>query len=192
MRIMSFQRLSRAQMLPLESRRLLAAAFPTIYEQYLVELINRGRANPTAEATRYGTALNEGLPAGTISSTPKQPLAINPNITDAARKHSQYMIDNDVFSHTGSGGTNPSARMTAAGYVFTGSWTWGENIGWGGTTGTLNVTTETADIHSGLYIDENIDGRGHRVNLMNNSFREIGAGVVTGSFTSGQTYNAVM
>src|SRR5687767_490853 len=151
MRIMSFQRLSRAQMLPLESRRLLAAAFPTAHEQYLVELINRGRANPSAEATRYGTALNEGLPAGTISTTPKQPLAINPNITDAARKHSQWMIDNDVFSHTGASGSDPGDRMETAGYVFTGSWTWGENIAWRGTTGTPNATTETANIHRDLY-----------------------------------------
>src|SRR5690348_8717241 len=88
-----------AQMLSLESRRLFAAAFPTAHEQYLVELINRGRANPTAEATRYGTDLNEGLNPGRISATPKQPLAINPLLTDAARKHSQWMIDNDIFSH---------------------------------------------------------------------------------------------
>ena len=97
-------------MFALESRRLLAAAFPSAHEQYLVELINRGRANPSAEATRWGTALNEGLPAGTISTTPKQPLAINPYVTDAARKHSQWMIDTDNFlprrRHRGPEGSN--------------------------------------------------------------------------------------
>ncbi|MEA2710194.1 MAG: hypothetical protein QOF78_2795 [Phycisphaerales bacterium] len=189
---MPYHRPFLAQMLPLEARRMLAAAFPTALEQYLVELINRGRLNPSAEATRYGTELNEGLPPGTISTAPKQPLAINPFLTDGARKHSQWMIDTDTFSHTGAGPTNPDDRMTAAGYVFTGSWTWGENIGWGGTTGTVNATQETADIHSGLYIDSGIAGRGHRTNLMSNSFREIGAGVVAGAFTAGQTYNAVM
>ena len=56
-----------AQMLPLESRRLFAAVYPSNYEQYLVELINRGRANPAAEASRYGIDLNEGLAAGTPS-----------------------------------------------------------------------------------------------------------------------------
>jgi hypothetical protein len=54
----------------LEPRQLLAATFPTAYEQYLVELINRGRANPTAEATRYGTDLNEGLNPG---RSPRRP-----------------------------------------------------------------------------------------------------------------------
>jgi len=37
----------------LETRRLLSVVYPTAYEQYAVELINRARANPTAEATRY-------------------------------------------------------------------------------------------------------------------------------------------
>src|SRR5438105_2361486 len=75
---------------PLESRRLMAADFPTPAEQYLVELINRARMDPSAEAARLGIALNEGLAAGTISTAAKQPLAINPNLTDAAGKHSQW------------------------------------------------------------------------------------------------------
>jgi uncharacterized protein YkwD len=190
---MTYRKSPVAQMLPLESRRLFAAALPTDFEQYLVELINRGRANPTAEAARYATDLNEGLASGTISATPKQPLAINPYVTDAARKHSQYMIDTDTFSHTGSGGSTAKGRMTSAGYYFDdSSWASGENIAWRGTTGTPDVYEEVADIHRDLYVDEGIDGRGHRLNLMNNNFREIGAGVVTGAFTSGQTFNAVM
>jgi uncharacterized protein YkwD len=176
-------------MLPLETRKLFAAVFPTANEQYLVELINRGRANPSAEATRYDTALNEGLAPNTITTAAKQPVAINPYLTDAARKHSQWMIDNDTFSHTGSGGSNPGGRITSAGYDWD---TYGENLGWNGTTGTLNATSTTAAVHEGLYVDAGIAGRGHRVNLMNPAWREVGAGVVTGVFTSGQNYNALM
>jgi serralysin len=178
--------------LPLESRSLFAAVFPTNNEQYLVELVNRARANPAAEAALFGIDLNEGVPSNeTISTAAKQPLAINPNLTDAARKHSQWMIDTDTFSHD-EGANDPGDRMTAAGYNFTGSWTWGENIGWNGTTGAVNAVTTTAQIHQDLFVDSGITGRGHRVNLMNEAFREIGSGVVTGAFTSGQTYNAVM
>jgi Ca2+-binding RTX toxin-like protein len=177
-------------MLPLETRRLFAAVFPSNYEQYLVELINRGRANPSAEASRYGINLNEGVPANeTISTTAKQPLAINPNLTDGARKHSQWMIDNDVFAHQGAGGSQPDDRMTAAGYTFTGNWTWGENIAERGTSGSINQTTMTAQIHSDLFIDSGIAGRGHRTNLMNGAFREIGAGITTGDF---QGFNTLM
>jgi Ca2+-binding RTX toxin-like protein len=82
--------------------------------------------------------------------------------------------------------------MIAAGYAFTGSWTWGENMGWTGSTGSIDVTARTESIHRDLYVDEGIEGRGHRINVMKENFREIGAGVVTGAFTAGQTYNAVM
>ena len=45
-------------------------------EQLMVELVNRARANPTAESLRYGIDLNAGL-SGTeqLNPTPKQPLA---------------------------------------------------------------------------------------------------------------------
>ena len=159
----------------------------------MVELINRARANPAAEASRLGIDLNEGLAAGTISTAAKQPLAINPNLTDSATSHSQWMIDTDTFSHTGVNGTDPGDRMTNAGYVFTGNWTWGENIGWDGSTGSINETPETSKIEDDLFIDSGVAGRGHRTNLMSTSFREVGAGIVTGPFASGgQTYNAAM
>jgi serralysin len=177
-------------MLPLEQRRLLAAVFPSANEQYLVELINRARANPAAEASRYGIALNEGVPSDeTISTSAKQPLAINPYITDAARQHSQWMIDADIFSHTGSGGTSPHQRMINAGYTFTGSYASGENIAYNSSTGSINSTTGTGKNHEILFVDKDYPNRGHRTNMLNESYREIGAGVATGSFNG---WNAVM
>jgi hypothetical protein len=69
----------------------------------------RGRADPPAEAARYGIALNEGVPANeTISTAPKQPLAISPPPTDGARSHSQWMIDNDTFSTLARVGWTPA------------------------------------------------------------------------------------
>lgn len=178
----------------LEPRRLLSAVYPTANEQLMVELVNRARANPTAEAARYGISLNEGLSAGTISTAAKQPLAINPYITDAARKHSQHQIDTDQFAHDGIGNGTPKTRMEAAGYVFTGTWGYAENIGWSGTyPSTPNQTTTTGELHRALFVDHNYPGRGHRINMLGANFREIGAGVVSGGFTTGSTtYNAVM
>src|SRR3954453_15442478 len=127
----------RAAFEPLEARQLFAAVYPTATEQYELELINRARANPAAEAARDGIALNEGLPSGTISTAAKQPLAMNPLVLDAARKHSQWMIDHDVFSHY-EGSVDPGKRMTNAGYAFVNPFTWGENIGWSGSTGSVD------------------------------------------------------
>ena len=38
----------------------------TAAEQYLLELINRARLDPQAEADRYGVGLNSGLAGGRI------------------------------------------------------------------------------------------------------------------------------
>lgn len=159
---------------------------PTAYEQYMLELVNRARMNPDAEVQRNPkvASLNEDLAPGTLSNSAKQPLAFNLKLIDAARKHSQWMLANDTFSHTGSGGSDPGSRMRAAGYSFTGSWTWGENISWNGTTGTPNLTTMVAQQHEGLF-----DSAGHRKNILNDDFKEIGIGTLTGDFNG---YNAAM
>ncbi|HAG83459.1 MAG TPA: calcium-binding protein [Cyanobacteria bacterium UBA12227] len=159
---------------------------PTAHEQYMLELVNRARLNPDAEVARnpYVSDLNEDLAPGTISNTAKQPLAFNFQLIDAARKHSQWMLDTDTFSHTGAGGSTPTQRMQAAGYQFTGSWASGENIAWKGTTGTPDVTAFVAAQHDSLF-----DSAGHRKNILNDTFKEIGIGILTGVFNG---YNAVM
>lgn len=167
---------------PLEQRRLLAAVYPTDLEQYMVELINRARANPTAEAARFGIDLNEGLPAGTLSSAARPPLAPNPYLTDAARKHAQWLLANQVFQHEGPGGNSPGTRMTNAGYEFTGSWTWGENIAVTASSGLPVDSTERVERHHrNLFVDEGIAGRGHRKNILGD-FREVGSGFATGAW----------
>ncbi|MEO0534037.1 MAG: CAP domain-containing protein [Cyanobacteria bacterium P01_A01_bin.123] len=159
-------------------------AQPSANEQYMLELVNRARSNPNAEAAQYGIGLNQGLPSGTISGSSKQPLAFNFDLIDSSRNHSQWMLNTDTFSHTGAGGSSAGDRMRSAGYDFTGSWTWGENISWRGTTGTPNVTAYVGTQHEGLF-----KSSGHRTNILNDNFKEIGIGIRTGEF---QGYNAVM
>jgi uncharacterized protein YkwD len=167
---------------PLEQRHMLSAAYPTDLEQYVVELINRARANPAAEAKRFGIDLNEGLPAGTLSAAARQPLAINPQLLDAARKHSQWMIDKDNFSHTGNANSDPARRMRDAGYNFIAPWTWGENIALRSYKNAADASTLDA-IHHDLFVDIGIPDRGHRVNLLASTSREIGAGIATGPYS---------
>ena len=159
------------------------------FEIYMLQLVNRARLDPSGEAARYGIDLNQGLPAGTISATPKQPLVPNPLLNESARAHSQWMIDADVFSHTGAGGSQPFNRMTAAGYPFAAPYAAGENISFSGTTGILGgLASYIEDQHRGLFLSP-----GHRTNIEEGRFREIGIAQVTGAFTSGSTtYNASM
>lgn len=162
---------------------------PTAQEVLVVELINRARANPEAEAARYRIGLNDGITGTQITAAAKQPLAHNLLLIDAARVHSQWMLDEDIFSHTGASNSTPTARMSAAGYAFTGSWTSGENIAWGGTTGpSINLTSYAFSHHEGLF-----ESPGHRVNILNANFREIGVGQKQGYFSAnGNNYLASM
>ncbi len=166
---------------------------PTAAEQYMLQLVNRARSNPAAEAARFGIDLNEGLDPGTISTDPKPPLASNPHLIQSARAHSLWMLAQDQFSHYETN-ADPGDRMTAAGYVFSGAWTWGENIAWRGTTGPPPPVAPTlAQEHEDLFVDSDEPGRGHRINLMDAGFREVGIGAEAGVFgADGQNYNSVM
>lgn len=158
----------------------------TANEQFFLELVNRARLDPLAEAALQGIDLNQNLAPGTLNGSAKQVLAPNALLDLAAEAHSAWMLQTDIFSHTGVNGSDPGQRMTTAGYQFTGSWTWGENIAWSGTTGTIDLAAAISGHHRGLFLSS-----GHRVNILNDSFREVGIAQVGGQFTAnGTTYNA--
>lgn len=165
---------------------------PTDEEQLYLEMINRARANPTAEGlmlaatthpnvlsaiTQYGVDLN--LMKTEFAALPvRPPLAMNSLLTNAARGHTQYMFDNAVQNHTGAGGSTPSTRVTAAGYDFTSV---GESI--------YSNAIDVFHGHAGFQIDWGNNppsgmqvGRGHRMNN-HGVFREVGIGVKLGSNT---------
>ena len=161
-------------------------ADPDDAEQYMLELVNWARLNPTQAASYYGIDLNEGLPAQTISPDPKQPLAMNPKLLSAARFHTQDMFDEQFFAHAGSAGDSPWDRITDAGYNY--SWA-GENIAWRGSTGPLDGTQTVFNLEEDLFVDEGIPGRGHRLNILKPECREIGIGIGSGTYG---IYNAYM
>ena len=131
---------------------------PSAEEQYLLELIN-------AERTRAGV----------------QPLAGNGRLNVAAENHSQWMIDADVFSHTGANGSTPTARMQAAGYVFSGAWASGENIAWMSLRAPNGYADEVQQLHANL-----MNSEGHRANLLSANFTEVGLGFAVGEFQGWQ------
>ncbi len=156
---------------------------PTAQEVYVLELVNRARFDPAAEAARYGIGLNDGISGSTISAARKSPLAPNLLLTDSARTHSQWMLDVDTFSHTGANNSTPGDRMAAAGYVFTGQWANGENIAQAGTTASsIDLTEYAARHHEGLF-----KSPGHRQNILSTNFRELGIGQKQGYFLNNGT-----
>lgn len=126
------------------------------YEQYMLELVNAERAKVGA-----------------------QPLAFDSNLNTASELHSSWMISTDTFSHVGAGGSNAGTRMTAAGYTFTGSWSWGENIAWASTRAPAGLQDEVLLLHTNL-----MNSSGHRANILSDGYREIGIGLEVGQYGS--------
>ena len=173
----------------LEPRQLLSATEPTAAEQYMLELINRARANPGGEAAMFGIDLNEGLAAGTITPDAKQPLAFNPQLIAAASAHTSWMIQNNTFAHN-EGSVDPAAQMQTAGYPFAGSYGWGQNIAWRGQSPDAPPLNPTVKLeHQDLFIDSGEPGRGHRLNILDGGFKEIGIGISSAPFMG---YNGVI
>jgi Ca2+-binding RTX toxin-like protein len=168
----------------------------TAAEQFLIELINRARLDPLAEAARQGRDLNADVPTDErITATAKQVLAPNEFLHDAAAGHSQWMLDNNVFQHSGENGSSPGQRMAAAGYDFISPWVWSENIALQVSTNPINLNAAIVSHFDGLF-----QSAGHRLNTLDEQVREIGVGQVAGLFTDdgsffnspGATFNASM
>ncbi|MCA9207740.1 MAG: hypothetical protein KDA55_05255, partial [Planctomycetales bacterium] len=159
----------------------------SVAEQYMHELVNWVRAHPAEASTRYGVALNAGLPAGTITADPKPPLARNDVLREAMQGHLGDMLAQDYFDHDSLSGTSFVDRIEAAGY--SGWEAAGENIAWRGSTGSMGPVFDTVEsIVQGWF-----ESAGHRQNMLRPEFREAGSSYAVGEFTwEGVSYNAGM
>jgi uncharacterized protein YkwD len=93
------------------------------------------------------------------------PVAANGALHAAAQRESNDMAAHTTMSHTGSDGSTVATRATAAGY----SWhTIGENIAVG--------YTSASGVMSGW-----MNSAGHRANILNGAFEDIGVAVATGA-----------
>jgi hypothetical protein len=178
---------------------------PTPEQQYMLELINRARANADAEAVRLGIgSRQEGPPiigseVWNIQNT-TQPLSWNPLLYNCAQAHSKFLNENDQFFTDPSndphhyGGKDPNERIADAGYSmapytgptnsnsFPGPENVAENvsIGSGPFTGAYLVATILGQ-HNALFTDQTVPGRGHRSTTTLAFFREIGIGITAGT-----------
>ncbi|MDB5034427.1 MAG: hypothetical protein JWQ98_1668 [Chlorobi bacterium] len=144
---------------------------PTPDEQYMLELINRARANPAAEGVRLAndhdpsidylydhyTPTRAAVQADFATYPSRPPLAFNAKLIAAARRQSRDMLTHNFQSHTGSDGSTFDQRINAAGYT---GWTYiGENI--------AAYSTSIWEGHVSLNADFGNADLGHRKNIMN-------------------------
>ncbi|WP_316772637.1 CAP domain-containing protein [Streptomyces sasae] len=88
-------------------------------------------------------------------------LTLNTTLTKVAQAHSEDMALHQNMSHTGSDGSSPGDRITSAGYTWS---AYGENVAYG------YATPE--QVMAGWMASP-----GHKANILNCSFKEIGVGL---------------
>jgi len=99
------------------------------------------------------------------------PLRENPRLRRAAARHAEHMVDARFFDHTTPGGATMLDRIRRTGYTSGArAWSVGENIAWASGRLATAAQIERAWMRSA----------GHRANILQRSFREIGIGVEPG------------
>lgn len=119
---------------------------------------------PVSETGGSGPAFAQEVTKLVNSERAKEgcaPVSGNGQLDTAAQRHSEDMAARDYFSHTSPDGTDPGDRITAAGYRWS---TYGENIARGQQT--------PAQVMDGW-----MNSPGHRANILNCDFKEIGIGI---------------
>ncbi len=157
---------------------------PTPGETLILELMNRFRADPSAEADLIAPAGKKGdgvdwdmFRREMKALKPMPPLVFNLEILDAARKHSGYMIQNTMTHMEEAGkpgftGVGPGDRMKAAGYK-----------GFGAAENAYRDAPGPLGSHVGFIVDNGAGPggmqpeRGHRRNMIG-AFSEVGPGAV--------------
>ena len=175
---------------------------PSDEEQLYLEYINRARTNPPAEG-RWLAALKDpdvtnnyayfhvdtNVLVSQFNTYPTAaPLAFQPGLMTSAQAHNNDMFINVFQGHNGSDGSTLSDRIDAN---YANASTWGENV--------FCYATSVLEGHAGFDVDWGAGPSGmqsppgHRLNILDSDFREIGISVILGtrSMTNGGTVSQV-
>lgn len=143
----------------------MASSTATADERYLLDLVN---------ATRTARGL--------------QPLELERHLNASAERHSKWMLREDVFSHTGQGGSSVSDRVRATGFEMTGSWMVAENLAYVSIDGDGSLRDEVRQLHQNL-----MNSSGHRANILSERADLVGIGLEVGQFNlNGRDYKVLM
>ena len=135
-----------------------------------------GAATCANADVRPGEASERDLARSTVCLLNKQrgargmkKLRFNRLLSAAATNHSSDMVRQHYFAHESKAGRDVVDRLTHTGYLGSAStWTVGENLAWGA--GSRSTPREI--------VTSWMQSPGHKANILNPRFREIGIGVV--------------
>ena len=102
----------------------------------------------------------------------RRKLKPNRRLAKAARRHARDMVKKDYFAHDSPTGVDFVDRILDTDYVEKAAgWVLGENLAWG----SHELATPRSIVRAWM------KSPGHRENILNGKFREIGVGIVRGA-----------
>jgi uncharacterized protein YkwD len=146
--------------------RVAAHGDPSGEEQELIELMNRARRDPRAEAARLNAA--HGLSLDFSGYAPMPPLTPSEQLAQAAFAHSDDMDTRGFYGHVNPDGVNANGRILATTYDLAAAFGTNpavnltENIAKGTGTAPGNTLTTPQGVHDTFMIDANVVGTKHR------------------------------
>ncbi len=157
---------------------------PNGEEQELVELMQRARRDPVAEAQRINATHGTNFDFSTFQ--PRPPLSHNGFLEAAAKGHAEDMATRGFYGHANPDGKNANGRILDTAYDLNDYFGTNptinltENIGKGTGAAPGNSLTTPQGVHDTFMIDLNVMGAKHRVMILGgNGFqnmREVGVG----------------
>ena len=137
----------------------------TANERYFLSLVNQTRAD-------LGLA----------------PLQLETHLNEAAGDHSRWMLNNDIFSHIGAGGSRWTDRIEDAGFDLDGNWRAAENLAFVSVNNNGSLQDEVRALHQSL-----VNSPGHYANIVNPELEYIGIGLQRGNFRQdGRDHDVLM
>lgn len=157
---------------------------PSAEEQELLELMQRARRDPNAEAARLNARYGTTLDFSSLAQRP--PLTHNGFLETAAKGHADYMASTGFYGHATPDGKNANGRILDTGYALNDFFGTNpalnltENIGKGTGQAPGNSLTTPQGLHDTFMIDAGVVGAKHRLNIMGDGQfsknREVGIG----------------
>ena len=150
----------------------------TQFQESVLDEINYIRTDPSGYAethlkSYYDSSTDNGAYADIKSRNAVGSLELQDQLCSAASKYAQYLAENNVFGHYENG--SPAERCEAEGYDYYS----GENIA-AGSYSYFNAeddpVTAAKEFIVMWVIDMNVQGVGHRENIMSSTHKKLGAG----------------
>lgn len=145
---------------------LILAFMPTIYNLTTTK---------SMQVLGYATNITIGdlhsISNGERTSRGVNGLNLNSKLNQAAANKAAHMFANNYWAHNAPDGTTPWSFMTAAGYSY---YTAGENLA-------KNFSTSAGVVNGWM------DSPGHKANVLNSAFKDVGYAVMNGTLQGQQT-----